>query len=113
VGDFLMAGNASQPSAATPTYPAPAGGGNVSTLLGVTGTKLVKVSAGAVVRAIVTVAGSGAGGVYDCTATASAVTANQIAVLPAAVGAVDIQFPCLVGIFVIAGSGQQVALSYE
>ena len=108
-----MSGNASQPSAATPTYPAPAGGGNVSTALGVSGTKLVKASAGAVIRALVTVAGSGAGGIYDCTATAAAVTANQIAVTPATVGPIDIQFPCLVGIFVVTGSGQQIALSYE
>ena len=106
-------GNASQPSAATPTYPAPAGGGNIKTSLGVTGTSVIKLGAGSVIKALVTVAGSGAGGIYDCTATASAVTANQIAALPATAGPIDISFPCLVGIFVVTGSGQQVSLSYE
>jgi hypothetical protein len=106
-------GTASQPSTATPTYPAPGGGGNISTQLGVSGTAVIKLGAGSVIKALVTVAGSGAGGVYDCTATAAAVTANQIAALPAAVGPIDISFPCLVGIFVVTGSGQQVAISYE
>ena len=106
-------GNASQPSAAGPVYTAPAGGGNVNTALAVQAPgKLLKPSAGAVIKAIVTVAGSGAGGIYDCTATANAVTANQIVGLPATVGPIDVEFPCLVGIFVIPGSGQQVAVSY-
>ena len=105
-------GSPNAPAQATPMYAAPAGGGNVSTSLGISKTTVLKASAGAVIRAIVTVAGS-AGGIYDCTATAAAVTANQIAVLPNAVGPIDIEFPCLVGIFVVPGSGQQVAVSYE
>jgi hypothetical protein len=106
-------GSPNQPSNATPSYSCPAGGGNVSTSLAISKTTVVKNSAGAVIRAIVTVAGSGAGGIYDCTATAAAVTANQIAVLPATVGPVDIEFPCMVGIFVVPGSGQQAAVSYQ
>jgi len=106
-------GSPNAPNNATPSYLCPGGGGNVSTQLAMTGTNLVKNAAGAVIRAIVTVAGSTAGGVYDCTATAAAVTANQIAVLPATVGPVDIEFPCLTGIFVVTGNGQQVAVSYQ
>lgn len=65
------------------------------------------------IRAVVTVAGSAAGGIYDCTATAAAITANQIAVLPNSVGPIDVSFPCLTGVFVVPGSGQQVSVSYE
>lgn len=106
-------GSPNQPSNAAPSYICPAGGGNVSTSLAIAATALVKASAGAVIKANVLVAGSSAGGIYDCTATANAVTANQVAVLPATVGPISIEFPCLVGIFVVPGTGQKVSLSYQ
>jgi hypothetical protein len=73
---------------------------------------VVKASAGAVVRVVVQVAGSATGSINDCTATAAAVTANQIAVIPETVGPVTLEFPCLNGITVMPGSGQAVSVSY-
>jgi hypothetical protein len=102
-----------QPSQATPSYPAPGGGGYVQTALGVTGTQVLKKGAGAVIRAVVSVAGSAAGGVFDCTATANAATATQVAVIPNTVGNLDLEFPVTVGVFVQLGNGQVVSFSYE
>lgn len=105
-------GNPNQPGFATPMYNAPAGGGNISTALNINKPTIVKNTAGSVVKAIVTVAGSAAGGIYD-TSTGGASTGTQIAVLPNSVGAIDIEFPCLSGISVVPGSGQSVSISYE
>lgn len=101
------------PSGAIPVYPAPAGGGSTSTALNVTTTRVLKQAPGAVLRVNVIVAGSAPGGVYDAV-TGTAVTAStQAAVIPNAVGPVEIEFPCLVGIVVVPGSGQTVAVSYQ
>ena len=106
-------GTPNQPSQAIPTYNAPGAGGNTNVTRGISTTTVVKLGAGAVIKAIVTVAGSGAGAIYDCTATAAAVTANEIASLPTTLGPIDIEFPCLVGIFVVPGTGQQIAISWQ
>jgi hypothetical protein len=106
-------GNPNQPSQAIPTYNAPGAGGNTNVTRGITATTLIKSGAGAVIKAIVTVVGSGVGGIYDCTATAAAITANQVAVLPETAEIIDIEFPCTVGIFVVPGTGQQITLSWQ
>lgn len=110
-----MVSNAqSNPSAATPSYNCPQGGGSVSTALNVNGApRVLKAAAGAVINACVMVAGSAAGGVFDCTATANATTAAQVGVLPATVGNYTLNFPCLVGVTVVPGTGQKVSLSYQ
>jgi len=91
----------------------PAANGNKSALY-VNGAKVIKASAGMVAQINVLVAGA-AGAVYDCatTAAAAAVTANQIAVIPATVGPVEIRFPALVGIVVVPGAGQVISVSYD
>src|SRR5579863_5648856 len=102
-----MTAGPNQPSDATPSYNSPAGAGYVQTALAIMSGTVVKASPGAVIKASVTVAGSGAGAIYDCASTAAAsATANEVAVLPATVGIYDIQFPCAVGITVLPGSGQ-------
>ena len=75
--------------------------------------KVVKIGAGAICVATVFAAGSGVGGIYDCTSTAAAVTANQIAQIPETVGPIQLNFPVLTGLTVIPGTGQEVSVSYQ
>jgi len=102
------------PANATPSYLCPGGGGNTLTKLAITAPTVVKATPGAVISVSVTVAGSAAGGVFDCAATADAsVTANEVASIPNTVGPVQINFPCLIGVVVKPGSGQTLAISYQ
>jgi hypothetical protein len=72
---------------------------------------VLKAAPGTIARVNVLVAGA-QGTVNDCTATAAAVTANEIAVIPATVGPVALDFPCLSGITVVPGSGQIISVAY-
>ena len=75
--------------------------------------RVLKASAGTVATVSVIVAGSGAGGVYDCATTgAASATANQIAAIPNFVGTSVMQFPCLVGVTIYPGTGQTISVSY-
>lgn len=96
------------PGAATPAYlTAP------NSALCLSASKVLKASAGTVVSMNVLVAGSSPGGIFDCSSTAAtAATANQIATIPNTVGPVELEFPCLVGITVVPGTGQRVSLAY-
>lgn len=73
----------------------------------------VKAAAGVICVVNVLAAGSGTGTINDCTGTAAAVTANEIAVIPETVGPISLNFPCLLGITVVPGTGQQVSVSYQ
>lgn len=104
-----MGTNQGDPANATPVYTV----GGTKSALCVTAATIVKAAAGAVMNLEVIVAGA-PGAVYDCAATADAsATANQVAVIPAAVGPVKLEFPCLVGIVVVPGAGQKVSVSYQ
>lgn len=74
---------------------------------------VVKASPGMLIRAIVTVAGSAAGLIYDAAATAGLTTASTVATIPATIGIYELDFPCLTGIVVATGAGQQVSVSYQ
>ena len=58
------------------------------------------------------VAGSAAGTANDCATTGAAAAANQLATIPAAVGIISVDWPCLAGIVVVPGSGQTLAVSF-
>lgn len=64
-------------------------------------------------RVIVLVAGSTVGGAYDSPTVAGAAAANQLAVIPNAVGSYLIDMPCFAGLTVIPGTGQVLAVSYD
>lgn len=66
-----------------------------------------------IVRVQVLVAGSAAGAVYDGNSTSGNTVANQVGVIPNAVGTYLIDMPCLKGIVVVPGTGQTVAVSYD
>lgn len=87
-------------------------GGN-SAHLNVTAPTVIKASPGTVFHVNVITAPSAAGGVYDIDTTGAAATANQIAVVPTAVGTLDLTFPCFTGIVVDPGTAGVVSVSYS
>lgn len=80
--------------------------------LNIAGATVVKSSAGRCVRVSVLVAGA-AGTVNDVATTGAASIANQIFTIPATVGVYEVNWPCGVGIVVIPGAGQTVAVCYQ
>lgn len=84
-----------------------------NSLLNITGAVVVKAISGRIQRVQVLVAGSGAGSVYDCATVAGAVAAVQVGSVPAAVGSYLLDMPCLVGLVVVPGPGQTLAISYD
>ena len=78
----------------------------------VTAATVIKASPGRMVRVDVIVAGSSAGSVNDCTTTAAAAVGNQLAVIPNAVGPLLFDWPCKVGVVVVPGTGQTIAVAF-
>jgi len=111
-----MAGGSDQsnPANAIPVYLAAPPGGTTGqkTTLNITTATVVKAAPGQVFTATVVVAGSSPGTINDCLTTGAAAAANQIATLPNAVNSQQLNFSCLVGIVVVPGTGQTVALSF-
>lgn len=65
------------------------------------------------VRIQVITAGSTAGSANDCNGTANAAAANQLAAIPNVVGPILVDMPVLVGLVIVPGTGQVVAVSYD
>lgn len=84
-----------------------------STKLVQVGTAVVKNAAGRVARVSVIASGTTAGAIHDTSAGATASGSNQVAVVPAAIGVYNIDFPCAAGIVYVAGTGQTASISYE
>ena len=108
------------PGAADPKRPfnALAGKGGVaqtgqglSTALNITAATVIKASAGRLARINVIVAGA-AGTANDCATTGAVASANQVAVIPAVVGPLLVDWPCVSGIVVAPGAGQTIAVSW-
>jgi len=86
-------------------------GQGLSSSLNISAATVIKATPGRLVRISVIVAGS-VGTANDCTTTGGAAAANEIAVIPAAVGPVLLDWPCLAGIVVVPGAGQTIAVSF-
>jgi len=82
------------------------------TFFNITAATLVKAGAGRVAKVSVVVAGSGAGSINDAATIGTAAAANEIAVIPATVGIINIDFPVSNGIVLTPGTGQTLAISY-
>jgi hypothetical protein len=86
-------------------------------VLALTAAQVVKTGAGRVGTANVVVAGSAAGGLYDCLTTAQINVTNQICVLPTlstnAIGVLKLEMPFQTGLVAQPGTGQTISLSYE
>jgi len=84
----------------------------VAASYGITSSGLViKSASGRVIRISVIVAGSAVGAVYDFNSLSS--PQNQIAVIPNSVGVIEVRWPVTLGITVVPGTGQTVAVSYS
>jgi hypothetical protein len=88
-------------------------GGNLQTSKALSAITTVKAAPGAILQVSVLVAGSGAGAVYDCAVTGDASTSNAVAPILNTVGVQEISIPCLVGVTVKPGPGQQITVSYQ
>jgi len=84
-----------------------------ATKLAQVGTAVIKNAAGRVGTVSVLASGSTVGAIHDTSAGASASGSNQVAVVPAAIGIYNIDFPCAAGIVYVAGTGQTASISYE
>ena len=84
----------------------------MSSALNITSPKLVKNAGGTVLAVSVIAPGSAPGSINDCAATGAAAAENQVASTPVAVGTYQINFPCLVGIVVVPGAGQVLAVNF-
>lgn len=78
-----------------------------------TAATLVQVGVGRAAKVSVLVAGSAAGTVNDCATTGAAAVANEIMVIPNTVGVYDLDWPMGLGLVVVPGTGQTVAVSYQ
>ncbi len=86
--------------------------GGTASALNVTASTAVKATPGKLVRISVLVAGA-AGAVHDCATTGAAADANKVAVIPAAVGIYELDWPCLIGITYVPGAAQVVSITYQ
>jgi hypothetical protein len=84
----------------------------LATSLNITTATVLKVGKGVVGTVYVQVAGSGTGTINDVATNAPA-AANQIGIIPAAVGLVVLNFPYLVGLLIVPGAGQTVSVSFQ
>jgi len=82
------------------------------TFFNITTTTVVKATSGRIAKISVVTAGSGAGSIYDAASTGAAGAANEVAVIPATAGVLNIDFPVSNGIVVTPGSGQVLAICY-
>jgi hypothetical protein len=89
----------------------PYAGGNFSSL-DVTAASVVKATPGVLVTITVLVAGA-AGAAYDSTSTSGNTAADQICVIPAAVGIYALNWPCFNGIVIAPGASQVVSVAYS
>lgn len=94
-------------------YPiVPREGGNFSAL-NLSVSTVVKATPGTAFRVAVTTPGTTAGALYDTALVADAAAANMICEIPAAVGVIEIIWPCRTGIVFVPGSGQIANVSYS
>lgn len=68
---------------------------------------------GRVCKVSVIVAGSAAGTVNDVATTGAAAVANQIAAIPNTIGVISVDMPCALGMVVVPGTGQTLAVSFQ
>lgn len=87
--------------------------GGTSSRLNIAAATVVKATPGRVCQVSVVTAGSTLGTINDVATTGAAAAANQVGSAPNTAGAVvPLNFPCAVGIVVVPGTGQVLAVSY-
>lgn len=95
-----------------PQYFPPQPGGNI-TSLDITTTTVIKSAHGRIYTVSVVAAGSAAGGVYDNAATSGNTAANQVGVIPQAIGTYPFYgMPTATGIVIVPPTGGTVSVSW-
>ena len=74
---------------------------------------VIKPVAGRIARVSVLAAGTGVGSVNNCSTTAAVSATNSVFVIPMVVGVYLVDMPCSVGVTVVPGAGQSLAVSYS
>lgn len=74
---------------------------------------VLKATPGTILTILVLEPGSAPGAVHDCATVAAAADANKIAPIPNESGPLALNFPALVGIVVLPGTDQVLAVSYQ
>jgi hypothetical protein len=96
-----------------PQYPLVPAPGGTSATLNVTAATVIKPQPGRVFTINVLVAGA-AGAVYDSVSTSGNTAANEVAVIPATVGPINLNaFPFANGIVIAPGAAQVVSVSWS
>lgn len=80
--------------------------------LNITAATLIKLGAGRCFTITVVVAGSGVGTINDIGTIGGAAAANQFYTTPTAVGSLKASWPFFVGLVVVPGTGQTIAVSW-
>ena len=88
-------------------------GKGMKTAKNLTAATVVQGGIGRIAKVSVIVAGSAVGTVNDVLTTAAAAVGNQLAVIPNTIGVYDVDMPCGLGIVIVPGTGQTVAVSYQ
>lgn len=88
-------------------------GVGTSSVTDITAATVVKAVPGRIARVVVLVAGSAAGSVNNCITTGAAAISNAVFIIPATLGVYFIDMPCSVGVTVVPGTGQTLAVSYS
>jgi hypothetical protein len=96
----------------SPLVPLP---GGTTTTLDITTATVIKSSAGRVFQiSVMGTAGSAVGAIYDATSTSGNTVANQIAVIPEAIGTYPFYaVPTATGIVVVPPTGSTVSVSWS
>ena len=85
---------------------------NGETTLDITTATVIKAAQGTLVSIEVIVAGSAAGAAYDHDQTSGVSATNQIAAIPTTIGLIPLAWTCSVGIVVVPGTGQTLAVKW-
>ncbi|MHB8372265.1 MAG: hypothetical protein ACYDBI_06100 [Thermoplasmataceae archaeon] len=85
--------------------------GGAQTTYAITASTVIKDARGVLFRVSVLVAGTTTGAAYDANTITS--PGNQFFTIPATVGTYEIIWPCAVGITIVPGTGQTLAVSWE
>lgn len=85
-------------------------GAATSAVLNISGATLVA-STACVLAGFNVIATGAAGAIYDAAATGTATSGRQIAVIPAVLGFVSLQWPCASGVVVAPGASQVLAVT--
>jgi len=88
-------------------------GQGTKTFFDIAAATVIKSAAGRIAKVSVIVAGSTNGAIYDATSTSGNTAANQLAVIPEAVGVYLIDMPAFNGIVIAPGTSQVVTVSYQ